>query len=323
MQYEGVIAEHGRCGPTPASSTSRTWARSRSKGPTAAEMLQGVLSNDVSRLEEGDAQYTLLTNDERRDRRRPDRLPHRAAPLPARRQRRQPRGRPSTGSRARDPRLGRPRRLRRVRAARRPGARARSSGSASSDGAAVHVGDGRARRDRGDDQPHRVHRRGGRRARLHRPRTRPRSGTRSSRAASRRAASARATRCGSRSATRCTATTSGRSGTRSRAASAGSAPSTRSSPAPSALRDVKARGPGAEARRVPDDRAGDPAAGDDDRRRRRGDLGLALADARRRDRARRTFPPRMSAPGTELTVDVRGRARHGEVATKPIYKREE
>jgi aminomethyltransferase len=33
------------------------------EGHTSAEMLQGVLSNDVSRLEEGDAQYTLLTND--------------------------------------------------------------------------------------------------------------------------------------------------------------------------------------------------------------------------------------------------------------------
>jgi hypothetical protein len=31
----------------------------------------------------------------------------------------------------------------------------------------------------------------------------------------------------------------------------------------------------------------------------------------------------MSAPGTELAVDVRGRTRHGEVTTKPIYKREE
>jgi aminomethyltransferase len=34
-------------------------------------------------------------------------------------------------------------------------------------------------------------------------------------------------------------------------------------------------------------------------------------------------PARMSAPGTELTIDVRGRPRHGEVVTKPIYKRED
>jgi glycine cleavage system aminomethyltransferase T len=34
-------------------------------------------------------------------------------------------------------------------------------------------------------------------------------------------------------------------------------------------------------------------------------------------------PAAMAAPGGELVVDVRGRARHGAVATKPIYKREE
>jgi aminomethyltransferase len=33
------------------------------EGPTAADMLQGLLSNDVSKLAVGDAQYTLLTND--------------------------------------------------------------------------------------------------------------------------------------------------------------------------------------------------------------------------------------------------------------------
>ena len=49
---------------------------------------------------------------------------------------------------------------------------------------------------------------------------------------------------------------------------------------------------GAQARPVPHDREGDPAAGHADRGRRRGHLGLALADARRRHRARRTSPPR-------------------------------
>jgi aminomethyltransferase len=34
-------------------------------------------------------------------------------------------------------------------------------------------------------------------------------------------------------------------------------------------------------------------------------------------------PSGMSAPGTELAVDVRGRSRTGEVAAKPIYRREE
>jgi aminomethyltransferase len=34
------------------------------EGPTARELLQGLLSNDVERLEVGDAQYTLLTNED-------------------------------------------------------------------------------------------------------------------------------------------------------------------------------------------------------------------------------------------------------------------
>jgi aminomethyltransferase len=34
-------------------------------------------------------------------------------------------------------------------------------------------------------------------------------------------------------------------------------------------------------------------------------------------------PAAMSAPGSELTIDVRGRPRRGEVTRKPIYKREE
>jgi aminomethyltransferase len=33
-------------------------------------------------------------------------------------------------------------------------------------------------------------------------------------------------------------------------------------------------------------------------------------------------PAALSAPGSALTVDVRGRRRRGEVTTKPIYKRE-
>ncbi len=34
-------------------------------------------------------------------------------------------------------------------------------------------------------------------------------------------------------------------------------------------------------------------------------------------------PVGLSAPGTELAIDVRGRTRGAEVTTKPIYKREE
>ena len=110
----------------------------------------------------------VLADHERvgRDRRRRDRLPPRRAPLPHRRERVEPRGGLRLAQGARAARLRRPRRLRRVRAPRRArpacarAARAR-------EGHAVHVRARRARRRRGDDQPHRVHRRGGRRARLH------------------------------------------------------------------------------------------------------------------------------------------------------------
>jgi aminomethyltransferase len=34
-------------------------------------------------------------------------------------------------------------------------------------------------------------------------------------------------------------------------------------------------------------------------------------------------PAVMSEPGTELTIDVRGRPRHARVVKKPIYRREE
>ncbi len=34
-------------------------------------------------------------------------------------------------------------------------------------------------------------------------------------------------------------------------------------------------------------------------------------------------PVALSAPATELTIDVRGRARRAEVVTKPIYERGE
>ena len=46
-----------------ASSTSRTWARSRSRGRRRCELLQSLLSNDLARLEVGEAQYTLLTDE--------------------------------------------------------------------------------------------------------------------------------------------------------------------------------------------------------------------------------------------------------------------
>ena len=64
VQYEGVIPEHRAVRTDAASSTSRTWASSRSKARARAEFLQGSLSNDLDRIGPGQAQYTLLTNEQ-------------------------------------------------------------------------------------------------------------------------------------------------------------------------------------------------------------------------------------------------------------------
>ncbi len=63
VQYEGVIPEHRAvrtdCGAFDVSHMGELHV----DGPTALEFLQEMLSNDVSKLEDGDAQYTLLTNE--------------------------------------------------------------------------------------------------------------------------------------------------------------------------------------------------------------------------------------------------------------------
>jgi aminomethyltransferase len=63
VQYAGVIPEHRAvrtdCGVFDVSHMGELEV----EGPRAAELLQGVLSNDLSRLEIGGAQYTLLTNE--------------------------------------------------------------------------------------------------------------------------------------------------------------------------------------------------------------------------------------------------------------------
>jgi len=63
IQYEGVIAEHravrSDCGVFDVSHMGEIHV----EGPTAHELLQSLLSNDLDRLEDGDAQYTLLTNE--------------------------------------------------------------------------------------------------------------------------------------------------------------------------------------------------------------------------------------------------------------------
>ena len=63
VQYEGVIPEHkavrADCGVFDVSHMGELEV----EGPRARALLQSVLSNDVERLDDGGAQYTLLTNE--------------------------------------------------------------------------------------------------------------------------------------------------------------------------------------------------------------------------------------------------------------------
>ena len=63
VQYEGVLQEHravrGDAGVFDVSHMGELEV----EGPRARELLQGLLSNDLDRIEPGKAQYTLLTNE--------------------------------------------------------------------------------------------------------------------------------------------------------------------------------------------------------------------------------------------------------------------
>src|SRR5262245_62990743 len=63
VQYEGVIPEvravRSDCGVFDVSHMGELEV----EGPRASDLLQATLSNDLARLEPGDAQYTLLTNE--------------------------------------------------------------------------------------------------------------------------------------------------------------------------------------------------------------------------------------------------------------------
>jgi aminomethyltransferase len=64
VQYEGVIPEHRAvredCGVFDVSHMGEIEV----EGPHASDLLQSLLSNDVGKLEIGEAQYTLLTNEQ-------------------------------------------------------------------------------------------------------------------------------------------------------------------------------------------------------------------------------------------------------------------
>ena len=100
MQYEGVIPEHLAVRTGAGVFDVSHMGQLHVEGPTAGEFLQSMLSNDLDRLADGEAQYTLLTNE--RGGIVDDLIVYRLEPwsLPARRQRGQPRRRRTPGSRS-------------------------------------------------------------------------------------------------------------------------------------------------------------------------------------------------------------------------------
>jgi aminomethyltransferase len=64
VQYEGVIQEHKAVRSDAGVFDVSHMGEIEVEGPTARDLLQSLLSNDVDKLEPGDAQYTLLTNEE-------------------------------------------------------------------------------------------------------------------------------------------------------------------------------------------------------------------------------------------------------------------
>jgi aminomethyltransferase len=63
VQYEGVIQEHRAVRTDAGAFDVSHMGELDVEGPRVQEFLQGLLSNDLGRLEDGTAQYTLLTNE--------------------------------------------------------------------------------------------------------------------------------------------------------------------------------------------------------------------------------------------------------------------
>jgi aminomethyltransferase len=63
VQYEGVIPEHLAVRSDAGAFDVSHMGQLHVEGPAAAAFLQSVLSNDIDRIDDGEAQYTLLTND--------------------------------------------------------------------------------------------------------------------------------------------------------------------------------------------------------------------------------------------------------------------
>src|SRR6476659_9148071 len=63
VQYEGVIPEHRAVRTDAGVFDVSHMGELEVEGPRARDLLQGALSNDIDKLEAGQAQYTLLTNE--------------------------------------------------------------------------------------------------------------------------------------------------------------------------------------------------------------------------------------------------------------------
>src|ERR1051326_7260055 len=63
VQYEGVIQEHRAVRTDAGVFDVSHMGEFEVEGPRATELLQAMLSNDLERIEPGQAQYTLLTNE--------------------------------------------------------------------------------------------------------------------------------------------------------------------------------------------------------------------------------------------------------------------
>ena len=63
VQYEGVIPEHEAVRADRGAFDVSHMGEIHVDGPTAQAFLQSMLSNDIDRLGDGEAQYTLLTNE--------------------------------------------------------------------------------------------------------------------------------------------------------------------------------------------------------------------------------------------------------------------
>src|SRR5438552_18850100 len=63
VQYEGVITEHRAVRTDADVFDVSHMGELEVEGPTARDLLQGTLSNDIDKLAPGRAQYTLLTTE--------------------------------------------------------------------------------------------------------------------------------------------------------------------------------------------------------------------------------------------------------------------